>query len=128
MCWAFLFSWMPYAVVSMWTAYGNGKTVPIRLTVFAVLTAKSSTVINPVIYFLLSKKFRPMLLKTLNFKPQSKTSFEQQECRQLANKWSNDSPINNGMTDISNSMSSASSEAVNIKVHIYKTCLNEVEL
>jgi len=119
---------MPYAVVSMWTAYGNGKTVPIRLTVFAVLTAKSSTVINPVIYFLLSKKFRPMLLKTLNFKPQSKTSFEQQECRQLANKWSNDSPINNGMTDISNSMSSASSEAVNIKVHIYKTCLNEVEL
>ena len=61
MCWGFLVSWMPYAVVSMWTAYGDPTMLPTRITVMAVLTAKTSTVINPTIYFMMSRKFRPML-------------------------------------------------------------------
>ncbi|XP_045202610.1 opsin-5-like [Mercenaria mercenaria] len=65
MCWGFLLSWMPYAVVSMWTAYGDVTMLPIRFTATAVLLAKSSTVVNPVIYFLMSKKFRPLLLRSL---------------------------------------------------------------
>ena len=66
MCWGFLLSWMPYAIVSMWSAYGDVNLLPIRFTVTAVLLAKSSTVVNPVIYFLMSKKFRPLLLRSLN--------------------------------------------------------------
>ena len=61
-----MISWMPYAVVSMWTAYGDISMLPIRLTVGAVLLAKTSTVVNPVIYFLLSNKFRPLLKRSLN--------------------------------------------------------------
>ena len=61
MCWGFLMTWMPYAIVSMWTAYGDPTKLPTRMTVMAVLTAKSSTVVNPVIYVLMSKKFQPML-------------------------------------------------------------------
>lgn len=66
MCWGFLLSWMPYAIVSMWSAYGNVRHLPIRFTAIAVLMAKTSTVVNPVIYFLMSKKFRPLLLRSLN--------------------------------------------------------------
>ncbi|KAL4220030.1 hypothetical protein ACF0H5_020442 [Mactra antiquata] len=66
MCWGFLISWMPYAVVSMWTAYGDVTKLPIRMTVIAVLLAKTSTVVNPVIYFLLNNKFRPMMIRSLN--------------------------------------------------------------
>ncbi|XP_060568457.1 opsin-5-like [Ruditapes philippinarum] len=66
MCWGFMISWLPYAVVSMWTAYGDITMLPIRLTVGAVLLAKTSTVVNPVIYFLLSNKFRPLLIRSLN--------------------------------------------------------------
>lgn len=66
MCWGFLVCWMPYAIVSMWTAYGDVTHLPTRLTVVAVLLAKTSTVVNPVIYFLMSNKFRPLLMKSLN--------------------------------------------------------------
>ncbi|WAR28603.1 OPN5-like protein [Mya arenaria] len=66
MCLAFLGCWMPYAVVSMWAAYGNPDLIPLKFTLVAVLIAKSSIVINPVIYFLLSRKFRPMLRETFH--------------------------------------------------------------
>ena len=71
MCWGFLVSWMPYAVVSMWTAYGDPTMLPTRLTVLAVLLAKTSTVINPTIYFMMSRKFRPMLTEALGGKGRS---------------------------------------------------------
>ncbi|XP_052215785.1 opsin-5-like [Dreissena polymorpha] len=66
MSWGFLVCWMPYSVVSMWSAYGNADLLPMRLVVVSVLLAKSSTVVNPIIYFLLNSKFRPMLFRTLN--------------------------------------------------------------
>ncbi|KAL3847730.1 hypothetical protein ACJMK2_018626 [Sinanodonta woodiana] len=65
MCWGFLITWMPYAVVSMWTAYGRVSIIPIRLVVPSVLLAKTSTVINPTIYFMLNKRFRPFLMESL---------------------------------------------------------------
>lgn len=61
MCWGFLICWMPYAVVSTWTAYGDPTVLPTRITVMAVLLAKTSTVVNPVVYVMMSRKFRPML-------------------------------------------------------------------
>ena len=65
MCWGFLISWMPYAVVSMMAAYGASSILPIRAVLVSVLLAKSSTWVNPVIYFLLNKKFRPMFIRTV---------------------------------------------------------------
>ncbi|XP_052215792.1 opsin-5-like [Dreissena polymorpha] len=61
MSWGFLVCWMPYSVVSMWSAYGNADLLPMRLVVVSVLLAKSSTVVNPIIYFLLNSKFRQNL-------------------------------------------------------------------
>ncbi|XP_060581003.1 opsin-5-like [Ruditapes philippinarum] len=76
MCWGFLICWMPYAVVSMWTAYGDVTYLPVRATVVAVLLAKTSTVVNPVIYFLMSNKFRPLLMKSLNMSRSSQREIQ----------------------------------------------------
>ncbi|XP_062591798.1 opsin-5-like isoform X1 [Saccostrea cucullata] len=59
MCCAFMVTWTPYAVVSFWAAYGEAKNIPLRLTLASVLVAKTSTIWNPVIYFILNKKFKP---------------------------------------------------------------------
>ncbi|XP_052784401.1 opsin-5-like [Mya arenaria] len=74
MCWGFLICWMPYAIVSMWTAYGNGSYIPIRMTLISVLLAKSSTIVNPILYFVLNSKFRPMLIKTFYTEQSKKTT------------------------------------------------------
>ncbi|CAC5358002.1 OPN5 [Mytilus coruscus] len=63
MCVGFVGLWSPYAVVSLWTAYGRQGEVPIRVTLVAVLFAKLSTVVNPSVYFIMNKKFRPILNK-----------------------------------------------------------------
>ncbi|XP_052083740.1 opsin-5-like [Mytilus californianus] len=63
MCVGFVGLWCPYAVVSLWTAYGCEGEVPVRLTLVAVLFAKLSTIINPILYVMLNKKFRPFLKK-----------------------------------------------------------------
>lgn len=59
MCCAFMGTWTPYAVVSFWSAYGSEKTIPIRVTLTAVLLAKLASVLNPFIYFLMNRKFSP---------------------------------------------------------------------
>ncbi|XP_061197909.1 opsin-VA-like [Saccostrea echinata] len=59
MCCAFMLTWTPYAVVSFWAAYGEANSIPLRLTLASVLIAKTSTIWNPLIYFILNKKFKP---------------------------------------------------------------------
>ncbi|KAL3847642.1 hypothetical protein ACJMK2_018544 [Sinanodonta woodiana] len=66
MCCVFLTVWMPYAVVSMWTAYGRVSIIPIRLVVPSLLLAKCSIVINPIVYFILNKRFQPFFLEFAN--------------------------------------------------------------
>ena len=56
MCLCFMLCWTPYAIVSL--LYMNGVTVHNTLTVAAPFFAKSGTLYNPVIYFLLVKRFR----------------------------------------------------------------------
>lgn len=130
MCWGFLLSWMPYAVVSMWTAYGVGETVPIHFTVIAVLLAKSSIVINPVIYFLMSKKFRPLLLKTLKLRSSKKAKVVVQ--RFQTNKYSVGTPaVPVGVQDTSSSKFFSESESADViqeRVRMYKCCENEAEV
>jgi hypothetical protein len=59
MCCAFMLTWTPYAVVSFWAAYGEENSIPLRVTLVSVLIAKTSTIWNPLIYFILNKKFKP---------------------------------------------------------------------
>lgn len=55
-CTAFILAWSPYAVVSMWSAFGFH--VPSLTSIFTRLFAKSASFYNPLIYFGLSAKFR----------------------------------------------------------------------
>ncbi|XP_013861393.1 opsin 6, group member a isoform X2 [Austrofundulus limnaeus] len=55
-CTAFIMAWSPYAVVSMWSAWGFH--VPSVTSIFTRLFAKSASFYNPLIYFGMSSKFR----------------------------------------------------------------------
>ncbi|MBN3320214.1 OPN5 protein, partial [Atractosteus spatula] len=55
-CTAFIVAWSPYAVVSMWSAWGF--YVPNITSIFTRLFAKSASFYNPLIYFGMSSKFR----------------------------------------------------------------------
>ncbi|MGH0153255.1 UNVERIFIED_CONTAM: hypothetical protein FKN15_042308 [Acipenser sinensis] len=49
-CAGFLIAWIPYAVVSVWSAFGQPDSVPIPVSVVPTLLAKSAAMYNPVIY------------------------------------------------------------------------------
>ncbi|XP_056148304.1 visual pigment-like receptor peropsin [Lampris incognitus] len=55
-CTAFVMAWSPYAVVSMWSAWGFH--VPSITSIVTRLFAKSASFYNPLIYFGMSAKFR----------------------------------------------------------------------
>ncbi|XP_074753837.1 opsin-5-like [Athene noctua] len=62
-CIGFLAAWSPYAIISMWAAFGSiDKIPPLAFAVPAVF-AKSSTLYNPVIYLLLKPNFRNTIAK-----------------------------------------------------------------
>lgn len=66
MFWSFLVSWTPYMVASLWSAYDEESEPSVRFTVFAALMSRTSVVFNPIIYFLMSKKFRPLLKRSFS--------------------------------------------------------------
>ncbi|XP_040920627.1 opsin-5 [Toxotes jaculatrix] len=49
-CAGFLVAWIPYAVVSVVSAFGEPDSVPIPVSVIPTLLAKSSAMYNPIIY------------------------------------------------------------------------------
>ena len=55
---AFIVSWTPYAVVSFIATNGEESKLPKALVMGAAITAKSSTLINPIIYSLEYNDFR----------------------------------------------------------------------
>ncbi|MGH0142471.1 UNVERIFIED_CONTAM: hypothetical protein FKN15_039351, partial [Acipenser sinensis] len=55
-CTAFIIAWSPYAVISLWSAWGFH--VPNMASIFTRLFAKSASFYNPIIYFGMSSKFR----------------------------------------------------------------------
>ena len=63
---AFFVAWSPYAVLCLWTIFAEPSTVPPFLTLIPPLFAKSSTVINPLIYFLTNPKLRAAILSTVS--------------------------------------------------------------
>lgn len=62
---AFLLTWSPYAVLCLWTIFAPPATVPAFLTLIPPLFAKSSTVVNPLIYFFSNPKLRAAILSTV---------------------------------------------------------------
>ncbi|XP_054481862.1 pinopsin-like [Anoplopoma fimbria] len=58
----YLLCWMPYGVVAMLAAFGKPGVVPPAASLIPSLLAKTSTVLNPVIYVLLNNQFSRCLL------------------------------------------------------------------
>ncbi|XP_076016247.1 opsin 8, group member b [Genypterus blacodes] len=53
----FMCSWTPYAAVSMWSALKGSDGIPPVVTLLPCLFAKTSTVYNPLIYYIFSQNF-----------------------------------------------------------------------
>ncbi|XP_054716668.1 LOW QUALITY PROTEIN: visual pigment-like receptor peropsin [Uloborus diversus] len=62
---AFIVAWSPYAVLCLWTIFSEPATVPPFLTLIPPLFAKSSTVVNPFIYFFSNPRLRTGIIATL---------------------------------------------------------------
>ncbi|XP_022597679.1 opsin-5-like [Seriola dumerili] len=62
-CIGFLTAWSPYAIVSMWAAFGNPATVPPMAFALAAIFAKSSTLYNPIVYLVFKPNFRKFLCR-----------------------------------------------------------------
>ncbi|XP_041967543.1 opsin 7, group member a [Alosa sapidissima] len=65
-CIGFLAAWSPYAVVSMWAAFGHFDDIPPMAFAIPAIFAKSSPLYNPLVYLLLKPNFRrdlPSLLE-----------------------------------------------------------------
>ncbi|XP_046569357.1 visual pigment-like receptor peropsin [Haliotis rubra] len=69
---AFFVCWAPYAVVSLMGSYGNPHTIPRVITVVPVIFAKLSTCLNPVMYVVISKRFRKRYLDTIKCKKRNR--------------------------------------------------------
>ncbi|XP_036374178.1 opsin 7, group member a [Megalops cyprinoides] len=64
-CIGFFAAWSPYALVSMWAAFGPIENIPPLAFAVPAVFAKSSTLYNPIIYLLLKPNFRHIMCKDL---------------------------------------------------------------
>lgn len=60
----YLICWMPYGVVAMMATFGPPNIISPVASVVPSLLAKSSTVINPLIYILMNKQVSKLILIT----------------------------------------------------------------
>uniref|UniRef100_A0A8C5R2P3 G-protein coupled receptors family 1 profile domain-containing protein n=1 Tax=Leptobrachium leishanense TaxID=445787 RepID=A0A8C5R2P3_9ANUR len=65
-CIGFLLAWTPYAVIAMWSAFGDATQVPPIAFALAAAFAKSSTLYNPMVYLLLKPNFLNVLTQDLS--------------------------------------------------------------
>ncbi|XP_051511763.1 opsin-5-like [Myxocyprinus asiaticus] len=65
-CIGFFTAWSPYALVSMWAAFGHFEDISPLAFAVPALFAKSSTLYNPLIYLLLKPNFRHLLCKDMH--------------------------------------------------------------
>lgn len=64
-CIGFFAAWSPYAVVSMWAAFGHIDNIPPLAFAMPAMFAKSSTIYNPIIYLTLRPNFRKVMARDL---------------------------------------------------------------
>ncbi|RUS83771.1 hypothetical protein EGW08_008477, partial [Elysia chlorotica] len=71
MCFTFLLFWTPYAVLAMIKAYASHIHLPVEVSVVPALAAKTSHVVDPLIYCALNRNFSqhiPLLFKSKSSK------------------------------------------------------------
>ncbi|XP_067880988.1 opsin-5 isoform X7 [Heterodontus francisci] len=56
-CAGFLIAWIPYAVVSVWSAFGTPDSVPVKISFIPTLLAKSAAMYNPIIYQVINFRY-----------------------------------------------------------------------
>lgn len=104
-CIGFLAAWSPYAIVSMWAAFGNPAAVPPMAFAIAAIFAKSSTLYNPIVYLVFKPNFRKFLCRdvarcrrTLGGCLGQRGSAEKTTCQQECNstRFSNGLPESHG--------------------------------
>ncbi|XP_056872221.1 opsin 8, group member b [Takifugu flavidus] len=54
----FLGCWAPYGLVSLWSILKDSSSIPPEVSLLPCMFAKSSTVYNPIIYYMFSQSFR----------------------------------------------------------------------
>lgn len=54
----FMVCWSPYSMVSLWSIFGDSSTIPPEVSLLPCMFAKSSTVYNPMIYYIFSQHFK----------------------------------------------------------------------
>ncbi|XP_072220001.1 opsin 7, group member a [Leuresthes tenuis] len=64
-CIGFFAAWSPYAVVSMWAAFGHIENIPPLAFAMPAMFAKSSTIYNPIVYLMLRPNFRRIMCRDL---------------------------------------------------------------
>uniref|UniRef100_A0A3P8TI99 Teleost multiple tissue opsin 3b n=1 Tax=Amphiprion percula TaxID=161767 RepID=A0A3P8TI99_AMPPE len=74
----YLLCWMPYGVVAMLSSFGRPGMVPPAASLIPSLLAKSSTVLNPVIYVLLNAQFSRCFLYMMRCSSEAPSSPMQQ--------------------------------------------------
>ncbi|XP_042320014.1 opsin-5-like [Sceloporus undulatus] len=65
-CIGFLAAWTPYAIVAMWSAFGDASQVPVLAFALCAVFAKSSATYNPLVYLLFKPNFQKYLSKDLS--------------------------------------------------------------
>lgn len=54
----FIGCWAPYGMVSLWSIFRDASTIPPEVTLLPCMFAKSSTMYNPLIYYIFSQSFQ----------------------------------------------------------------------
>lgn len=54
----FLGCWSPYGLVSLWSIFQDSSTIPAAVSLLPCMFAKSSTVYNPMVYYIFSQSFK----------------------------------------------------------------------
>lgn len=69
----FIGCWAPYGMVSLYSVLRDSSTIPPVLTVLPCMFAKSSTVYNPLIYYIFSQSFRKEVQELRRYCPAFKS-------------------------------------------------------
>lgn len=59
----FIACWAPYGVVSLWSIFQDSSSIPPEVSLLPCMLAKSSTVYNPLIYYMFSQSFKTEVKK-----------------------------------------------------------------
>ncbi|XP_077996730.1 visual pigment-like receptor peropsin [Glandiceps talaboti] len=61
----FILSWLPYATIFLWAAFGDPHAIPLAFTGVAESLSKASAFINPALYVMMNPRFRQHVGKML---------------------------------------------------------------